>query len=275
MYRDHWNLRLRPFEDNFDSRFLYPVAAFQAAELKLRYVIENRLGAALLTGVAGSGKTFLTEVLASSLPDSAGPIIRVGCPQFSSRELLRYLAMELATDADASFIPNEIGLDQLTHDVSRLLLEHANAKRQPILIIERADQIESESIFQTLRQLLEEHAECGRILTLFLLGEPVLVPRIQRYSSLAERIAVSCFLPAMNAQETKDYISHRLQVAGTVTELFEPDAVQTVFELSAGLPLRINHLCELALLVGFADRSTTISASHVQSVAKELIPLAA
>ncbi len=212
MYRDHWKLRLRPFEDNFDARFMYPVAAFQSAELKLRYVIENRLGAALLTGVAGAGKTFLTEILTSSLPDSAGPSIRVGCPQFTSRELLRYLAMELSTETDSSFIPNEVGMDQLTHEVNRLLLKHANANRQPILIIERADQIESDSFFQTLRQLLEEHAECGRILTVFLIGESVLVPRIQRFSSLSERIAVRCFLPSLNSQETSDYpIAYKLR----------------------------------------------------------------
>ena len=50
MYRNHWNLHSRPFDNTFGDRFLYDSAVFQAAELKLRYAIDNRLGAALLTG---------------------------------------------------------------------------------------------------------------------------------------------------------------------------------------------------------------------------------
>jgi general secretion pathway protein A len=44
-----------------------------------------------------------------------------------------------------------------------------------------------------------------------------------------------------------------------------------LYELSGGVPRRINRLCDLALLVGFADESQTISAEQVEAVADELV----
>jgi general secretion pathway protein A len=46
--------------------------------------------------------------------------------------------------------------------------------------------------------------------------------------------------------------------------------MQPLYELSGGVPRRINRLCDLALLVGFADESSAISAEQVEAVAEEL-----
>jgi len=36
------------------------------------------------------------------------------------------------------------------------------------------------------------------------------------------------------------------------------------------VPRRINRICDLALLVGYADETSTISATQVEAVAEEL-----
>ena len=111
MYRNHWNLHSRPFDNTFGVRYLYDAASYQAAELKLQYAVANRLGAALLTGPSGIGKTLLTHTLENALPESAAPFVRVGYPQFSPRELWAYLAAELSAGEAAP--PSDAGLDQL------------------------------------------------------------------------------------------------------------------------------------------------------------------
>ena len=64
--------------------------------------------------------------------------------------------------------------------------------------------------------------------------------------------------------------SCRLEAAGATRPIFSPLAMRPLYELSGGIPRRINRLCDLALLVGFADESTEISAEQVEAVAEEL-----
>ncbi|GAB4149740.1 MAG: hypothetical protein Tsb009_24130 [Planctomycetaceae bacterium] len=276
MYREFWNLRIRPFQNDFDARFLYPHAGYQSALLKIQYAIENRLAAALLVGEAGVGKTFLTEMLEITLSENDVPVIRVGYPQFTPMELLRYLLQELSQEEQAAAPIQNAGLDQLAAQIHKTLLHHHHHQgKTPVLIFDRADQIQGDALFPFLRQLLDEQTQDGPLLTIVLVGEPSVVPRIQRYASLSERIAIQCSLPSLNAEETSDYIAHRLHIAGSDAEIFEPAALQAVFKYSSGSPLRINHICELGLLIGFADRTQTISEAQIHSAVDELIPRAA
>ena len=49
------------------------------------------------------------------------------------------------------------------------------------------------------------------------------------------------------------YVQHRLAVAGAERTIFEPAATEALHQLSGGAPRQINRLCDLALLVGFAE----------------------
>ena len=46
MYESYWQLDKRPFEHPVDARFHFPAESQRGALLKLRYVLENRRGAA-------------------------------------------------------------------------------------------------------------------------------------------------------------------------------------------------------------------------------------
>ena len=93
---------------------------------------------------------------------------------------------------------------------------------------------------------------------------------IRRIVQLEERLAVKCVLRPFTAEETIAYVSHRLQAAGAAKPIFEPEAMQPLFELSGGVPRRINRICDLSLLVGFADESSSVSAEQVEAVSEEL-----
>jgi general secretion pathway protein A len=63
-----------------------------------------------------------------------------------------------------------------------------------------------------------------------------------------------------------------LQAAGRSTELFNASAAEAVHALTHGTPRRINRICDLALLVGYAEERQSITAEHVEAVADELAP---
>jgi len=72
-------------------------------------------------------------------------------------------------------------------------------------------------------------------------------------------------------QETAAYVEHRLRVAGAARSIVEPDALATLQDLTHGVARRINRLCDLALLVGYAEEQSTLSAGHFDSVCRELV----
>src|SRR5208282_4599031 len=94
MYESYWQLDQKPFENTADPQFYFPGETHQAALLKLRYAVENRRGGALLSGAAGTGKTFLLTMLRESLSETCFPFIHLVYPQMEPAELLAYLADE-------------------------------------------------------------------------------------------------------------------------------------------------------------------------------------
>ena len=89
-----------------------------------------------------------------------------------------------------------------------------------------------------------------------------------------ERLGVKCLLRPFNESETAAYVEHRLRVAGARRTIIEPDAVATLHELTHGIARQINRLCDLALLIGFAEERRTLSADHFESVCRELVAVA-
>jgi general secretion pathway protein A len=93
---------------------------------------------------------------------------------------------------------------------------------------------------------------------------------LERMPHLDERLGAKCLIRPLNIEETMSYVSHRMTVAGASGMVFESSALEALFLLTRGVPRRINRLCDLALLVGFAEEQPTICAEHIEAVAKEL-----
>ena len=67
MYEAYWSLAQKPFQNTPDPRFLYYSNQHQEAFSRMLYAIRERVGAAVLTGVFGCGKTVLAEAILEEL----------------------------------------------------------------------------------------------------------------------------------------------------------------------------------------------------------------
>ncbi len=271
MYETYWRLRQKPFENAADPRFYYPGESHQAALLKLRYAVENRRGAALLCGPSGAGKTMLTTMLRGALDESFAPFVHVVFPQMPAAELLAYLADELDGDGLAS---DAADVHTSVRRIERFLAANAEKGRHAVVAIDEAHLLEGPEAFETLRLLLNFEPGGSPAMTLLLIGQPSLLPTINRMPQWEERLSVKCLLRPFNQPETADYVDHRLRVAGATHSLVEPDAVPTLQELTHGIARRINRLCDLALLVGYAEEQPLLGAGHFEAVSRELVAVA-
>jgi type II secretory pathway predicted ATPase ExeA len=272
MYENYWQLKQKPFENAADPRFYYPSESHQAALLKLRYAIENRRGGALLAGPSGTGKTLLTTMLPGILGETFAPFIRLVFPQMSAAELLAYLADELEGAEPSAATP---GVQASVRRIQRFLTANHQRGHHAVLAIDEAHLLQNVQTFEALRLLLNFEPDGAPALTLLLVGQPAILPTLDRMPQWEERLGVKCLLSPLGEAETAAYVEHRLRAAGATRSIVDADALPTLHALTHGIPRRINRLCDLALLIGFAEEQPTLTADHFEAVCRELVTVSA
>jgi general secretion pathway protein A len=263
MYEDYWNLKHAPFENDADPDYFFPGRSHQGALLKLQYLVEGGKGIGVLAGDSGSGKSYLTHVLAAGLDPARFEVIRLSFPFLESSELLAWWGRHLGTRSAGR------EQDRLLDDILSKLREFTAANRQPVLVLDEAHLL-SEDQLQVLQILSGLSQETGCRLSLILVGRNELLVRVNHLRSLADRITVRAGLHAFDAAETREYVLHRLETAGATGCMFDDDALRAFHHHSLGLPRKINQICDLALLVGFADGLRRLCPIDVQAAADEL-----
>lgn len=270
MYLSYWQLDSEPFPYRAEPRQLYQARTTQAASLRLRYCFANNAGAALLLGVSGVGKSSLLQQLKFAEED-LHPFAHLTFPVDSPEELLQAVVAEVVGKP----APADTTLARLSA-IREIISESTAAQRHAVIVFDEAHLLGQEALNQVVLPLLNL-AVTDRSLqySVVLAGHPVLASQIAKNAQLRERVSVTATLDGFTLNETTDYIETRLLAAGAQRELFAADAIEAVFELSDGNPRRINRLCDMSLLVGYADQRQTITAAQVQSLSSEFLPRAA
>jgi general secretion pathway protein A len=267
MYEAYWQLAAKPFESTSDARFYYHGESHQGALLKLRYAIENKREAALLTGPSGLGKTLLITMLGRLLSEDFRPVVHLVFPQMPPDQMLAYLADELCGEVSETAGT----VDRSIRRLQSKLTENAKAQRHAVVVVDEAHVLRENGGLETLRLLLNLQANGSPAMTLVFVGHTMLLPTLERLPELDERLGVKCLLRRFTQEETMAYISHRLTAAGAKLPIFDTSALEAVHLHSHGVARQINRLCDLALLIGFADERPGISAAQIESVADELV----
>ena len=272
MYLSYWQLTSKPFEPTPADGMFFPCESHEAALLKLRYAAVNRRGAVLLAGPAGVGKTMLVRRFCDELGSTYGPKVHLVFPQMSSRDLLAYLAEQLGAPAPES---PRYTVEESVRRLELLLTKSTTQNQHALVVVDEAHLLEDCGALETLRLLLNFESAGRPALTLVLVGQMSLVSAVGRLSSLEERIAVKSLVRSFTADETGDYVRHRLRVAGATRDIFTPDAIEALHYLGHGTARQINRLGDLALLVGYADSRPRLTAQEIEAVSEELVTISA
>jgi general secretion pathway protein A len=264
MYETYWSLKEKPFENTPDPKYIYYSAKHREAVARLLYAVREHKGAALLTGEYGSGKTLLSRVLWHELTqEKKYHSVFILNPRLSGIEMLQEITRQLSGSEAPS---NKI---DLFHSLHNILYSNHNLNRHTVIAIDEAQAIMENEIFEELRLLLNFQLDNAFLLTLILLGQPELKQKIVNLPQLSQRMSLKFHLSALNEAETKEYILHRLNVAGAGRPLFDEEAHEGIYFFTAGIPRRINNICDLCLLIGFAEGEKTISKKTVLKVCED------
>jgi len=90
------------------------------------------------------------------------------------------------------------------------------------------------------------------------------------YESLRNRIYLRSQLQPLRPDETRQYVKFRLLVAGRMTELFTPVALDALHTHSKGICRTLNKLCMLSLIDGANRQQPLVDADAVEASAARL-----
>jgi len=263
VYEEFYGFSEKPFSILPDPSFLYLSKVHNRAITLLRYSLLSGQGFTVLSGEIGSGKTTLVNRLLEDLDEET----RVGVLNFTQTghaEILRWVAMTFGLTYEGKSEAT------LYDDFLHYLIGQYASGRKVVLIVDEAQNLGIKGL-EKLRMLSNVNARKDYLLHMILVGQPELhslikAPQLQQ---LAQRVSVAYHLGPMKPDEAKEYIRHRLEVAGGDRELFEEEALDKVVEASGGVPRVINALCDLALVYGYSGGATRIDRRLMEDVSQD------
>ncbi len=264
MYEEYWELKEKPFLNTPDPRFLYYSAQHEEALSRLLYTVQERVGAAILTGVFGCGKTVIARALLGELSNEKYKMSYMSNPRLNDIELLRMIVYNLGVKEPP------VSKTDVLNILKGILLDNMRNGKGTVVVIDEAQSIDDDEIFEEIRLLLNFQLEDTFLLTLLLIGQPDLSQRINNNVQLEQRINIKCHLAGLAAKDVEAYINHRLKVADRAEPIFTKKAITSIVNYSGGIPRRINRLCDLCLLSGFAAKVDKIDDDIVKDEIKAL-----
>ncbi len=266
MYRKHFALTDFPFDLTLEPEDLFASTSLAEAEARLKHLLELR-AIGLVTGEAGSGKTTVCRKIASELHPGLYRVFYVPLSTGNVMDMYKSIGWELGLPTER----NRAGAFRVIRaEITRLTLE---AKQRPVLIVDEAHHLRNE-VLEDLRLLTNYQMDSHNRLCLLLVGLTELRRRLSMavHESLAQRVVVRYHLSGLAREELPEYLTHRLRRVGCELPLFEPSAVEALFQATQGMPRKVNLLAHYALTSAALSKAKTVTIEHVQAALEEIAP---
>ena len=264
-YVEHFELSEQPFRLTPDPDFVYWSKQHARAKAYMESTIWLADGFVVITGEIGSGKTTLLQSFLSEIEDDIVYAV-ISQTQLTPTQFLQ------AVLAEFGFKPFNKRKVELLDMLNMFLIEQYSNGKKVILVVDEAQNF-SRKVLEEIRLLsgIETHKE--KVIRIILAGQPELKATLDspNLKQLVQRVRLRFHLGPLDRRETREYIEHRLNVAGRGDNtLFAEDTFAIIHRYTGGVPRLINTLCDTALLCAFADEKKFLDSGDVMSAVQEL-----
>lgn len=263
MYESYWGLVESPFINRCNQRWFYESPTHEEALARMYFLVEESRRCGVLRGPRGTGKSLLLKVLEEQLHRTQRQSAHIDLTGLDSAEFLGELCLKLqfptprddspalAWRALADFLVGS----RLAHVHTVIMLDHL--------------ELAGEGIEQAIARLLQLERGAAESLTVIIAtGEQV---NSGARPAWLDECDLMIDLVALDQQQTEQYVRETLRRAGCTQDIFEPAAVNALFQRSAGVPREVNRLCDLALLTAMGQQAERIGPEVIDTAGRELV----
>jgi type II secretory pathway predicted ATPase ExeA len=264
-YLDHFNLKEQPFQLTPDPEFLYWSKQHSRAKAYMESTIWLADGFVVITGEIGSGKTTLLKSFLADLGDDIVSAV-VSQTQLTPTQFLQAVLIEFG------FKPFNKPKVELLDMLNMFLIEQYSNGKKVVLIVDEAQNL-MYKVLEEVRLLSGIETDKEKVLRIILAGQPELKDTLEspNLKQLLQRVRLRFHVGPLDSRDTREYVYHRVAVAGRdAGELFADDTFDVIYRYSGGVPRLINTLCDSALLCAFADNKPAVGKDDVMNAVAEL-----
>src|SRR5262249_2207877 len=224
MYERFYGFKVKPFALLPQEEFMFLSRQHSTALALLTYSLHNRAMFCVVGGDIGTGKTTLLRYLLSR-HEAHISVGMITSTTGTFTELLQWILTEFGLDYRGL---DKIGMQQALVGYLRRL-EVLN--KRAVLVIDEAQALAAD-VLEELRLFSNVNAGRAMLLQTILVGQLQLRDTLRRpeIRQLAQRVAVDYLLTPLDADQTAEYIRHRLALAGPGKDgLFTASACSAVY----------------------------------------------
>jgi len=242
MFKQFFGMKSNPFDKDVQAGDMYKGEDVKELESRLKFMLECR-GIFLLVGEPGSGKTAALRRFTSGLGASLYRPLYLPLTTLTVNDFYSALAALLGES------PKFRKIDMFRQIQAAIKVLYYEQRITPIFIVDEAH-MASSAILDDLRMLFNFHMDSSSPYILILAGQPLIRNKLSLNMCLPlkQRIASRYSMKGLSLQETSEYLSTRMALAGVDRPVFTEQAVSGIHSCSNGFPRNINNIALHALM---------------------------
>lgn len=263
MYKEYYGFTHIPFQKNIPTDELMVHQNLKEYQKRMQFLLKH-YGIGVLWGAPGSGKSVGLRWLRDSLSRNRYRFYYLPDPPTSPTDLYRQMLLVMELE------PVFRRVDMLHRIQEHILNLSVDKKITPVIALDEC-QMYSHTVLESVRLFLNFDIDSRHHLILILSGQTEFYKRLRYsvYEPLNQRITIQHQFEGLNPEETGGYLRHRISQAGVKHQLFEPQAIQFICQVTKGTMRKIDTLALQALLLGAGKKQKTVDQATVEIAVKE------
>lgn len=260
----YYGLTHNPFEKSSDIKEYYETNDFKQALSRLEY-LKTVKGIGLFTGNSGMGKTYSLRYFSTMLNPSLYKVIYLPISTLTVLEFYKALAYGLGIEPAFKKI-----------DIFRQIqetIEHMSREKRivPTIILDEAQYLRTD-VLNDLKILLNFQMDSKNYCIVILAGQNVLRNKLNTniHEALQQRIVIHYTYQGIGKEETKKYITSRLQSADVHGPIFTDGAIEAIYSCCDGSVRKLNNILTNCLIAGSQKKSQEINTDIVMQAQNEV-----
>lgn len=265
-YLNYWHLHEEPFKNALDGRFAYMTPQHSEGVARLTYAAAQRKEGAMLTGGYGTGKSLVRKLFISNLQTIGNfAIALVENPLLDPESLLQDIYEQISGGAATC-----ASVGSLSRELSEMLAERRSRGFHNIIVVEEAQLLTLIDRLEHLRLLMNITNATGQsLLTLVFIGQGDMLRTFAQSPGLLQRLTVRWNIDPLTREQTRNYITHWLSIAGGNGWAIDDSASDALHVFSGGIARMINNASDMALYLAMTENAVRVDARIIERVAAD------